>query len=138
MSCAGTAHDALCALQVSNTSDITGHEGSSFERERDALRERKMDTIPEPGETPLRDGEDSSGGRRLFARSADGGLPILATPGSAPCGADTAASPASARSKQWLEGLRTPRGGTSVIPPVSPGLLRYNADLQQTRICSHS
>ena len=104
---------------MSNTSDITGHEGSSFERERDALRERKMDTIPEPGETPMRAGEGSAGGRRLFARSADGGLPLLATPGRAPGAADKAASPASARSKQWLEGLRTPRGGTSVDPPVS-------------------
>ena len=119
-------------MQVSNTSDITGHEGSSFERERDALRERKMDTIPEPGETPMRAGEGSAGGRRLFARSADGGLPLLATPGRAPGAADKAASPASARSKQWLEGLRTPRGGTSVDPPVSPGLFQYIAKLQQT------
>ena len=108
---------------MSNTSDVTGHEGSSFERERDALRERKMDTIPEPGETPLRDGEGSSGGCRLFARSADGGLPLLATPGRAPNAANKAASPASARSKQWLEGLRTPRGAPSATPPLSPGLL---------------
>ena len=98
------ASETCCvAMQLSHTSDITAREGSSFERERDALRERQMETIPEPGETPMRTAEGSpEDARSRFARSADG-APVLATPrqerGAA---ADEAGSPSSTRSKQWL------------------------------------
>ena len=78
-----------------------------------------METILEPGETPMRTAEGSAGdARSRFARSADG-APVLATPRQAPGGgADEAGSPSSTRSKhwlartaseKWLEGQETPR-----------------------------
>jgi hypothetical protein len=111
---------SIAVLQLSHTSDITAREGSSFEKERDALRERKMETILEPGETPLRTAEGSAAVQRgLFARSVDGAVPLQATPRSARHAADEADSPSSARSKKWLEGLGTPRSAAKRSPPVS-------------------
>ena len=116
-------------MQLSHTSDITAREGSSFERECNALRERKMETILEPGETPLRTADGNAGdARSRFARSADG-APVLATPRQAPGGAaDEAGSPSSTRSKhwlartaseKWLEGQGTPRPANEETLPVS-------------------
>ena len=107
-------------MQLSHTSDITGRE-SSFERERNALREHPMETILEPGETPLRNAEGNVSDRRgLFARSADGGMSVLATPRREPGGgADGAGSPSSTRSRQWLAGLGTPRSASCASPSVS-------------------
>lgn len=87
-----------------------------------------METIPEPGETPLRDA-DGTTGRGLFARSADGGMPVLATPRREAGAADEAGSPSSARSKQWLartaseklrDGQGTPRLASEERPVVRP------------------
>lgn len=79
-----------------------------------------METILEPGETPLRAAEGNAAERRgLFARSADGALPTQATPRSARRTADEAGSPSSARSKKWLEGLGTPGSAAKRRPPVS-------------------
>ncbi len=119
----------IVAVQLSNTSDITAREGSSFERECNALRERKMETILEPGETPLRTAEGNTGdARSRFAPSADG-EPVLVTPRQVPGGAaDEAGSPSSTRSKhwlartasqKWLEGQETPRPASLEILPVS-------------------
>lgn len=128
------------ALQLSHTSDITAREGSSFEREREALRERKMETILEPGETPMRTAEGSPE-RSRFARSADG-APVLATPRQEPgAAADEAGPPSSTRSKQWLartasekwlEGHGTPRPASKDTLPVSVPMHMWEACLLQT------
>ena len=127
------------AVQLSHTSDITGRE-SSFERERNALRERQMETILEPGETPLRNAEGHVSDRRgLFARSADGGMSVLATPRREPGGgADKAGSPSSARSKEWLAGLGTPCSASCASPAVSLPDSGRLAQCNQKGACNHA
>ena len=97
-----------------------------------------METILEPGETPLRAAAEGAPGdmRSRFVPSADGGA-VLATPRQAPGGAaDEAGSPSSTRSKQWLartasekwlEGHGTPRSASGAALPVSLPMQEWEA-----------